>query len=86
MGEVLLVYFLVWFSCLFKFSRSDTDYFFLVHSLLINKCNIIKCWIASISSHKALVNSEPSYSELICFMVTVRIQSTGLLARSWGLS
>lgn len=73
MGEAPWVYFLVGFFCLFKFSRSDTDYFFLVHSLLINKCNIIKCGIASISSHKPLVKVEPSHSQLICFMVAVMI-------------
>lgn len=89
MGETPWVCFLVIFFCFccsFKFSRSDTDYFLLDHSLLIDKSNIMKCWIASILSHKALVNAETSHLQHICFMVAVTMESTGLLFRSCGLS
>lgn len=46
----------------------------------------MKCWIASILSHKALVNAETSHLQPICFMVAVTMESTGLLLRSSGLS
>lgn len=46
----------------------------------------MKCWIAGILSHKALVNAETSHLQLICFTVAVTMASTGLLFRSCGLS